>query len=252
MDVTKRFSDRVAHYIAYRPGYPAALIDHLAARAGLSTGSTAADIGSGTGIFTALLLSRGLRVFAVEPNREMREAAERLLADHERFTSVDGNAEQTGLADGSADIVTAAQAFHWFDGARAREEFRRILRPKGMVALIWNDRKVDSTPFLIAYDALLRARGTDYEQVNHRNVDANRLQSFFGAGSYEETVFTNAQRFDWDGLHGRAMSSSYVPAEGSEGYEAFAAGLRDVFDAHSKDGFVSFEYDTRLYLGTID
>lgn len=252
MDVTKRFSDRVEHYIKYRPGYPAALIDCLLTRADLSNGSTAADIGSGTGIFSALLLERGMRVYAVEPNNEMRAAAERLLGDRTGFTSVDGTAENTGLNRSSVDAVIAAQAFHWFDGARAGSEFKRILRSGGVVALIWNDRQVDSTRFLADYDALLRARGTDYEKVNHRNVDADRLRAFFGPGGYEEFVFANEQRFDWNGLYGRAMSSSYVPAEGSEQYTAFLDGLRAVFDAHAVCGAVAFEYDTRMYMGRLD
>jgi len=251
MDVTERFSDRVEQYVAHRPTYPAALVDRLVARAGLGEGSTIADVGSGTGIFAALLLARGLRVFAIEPNRAMREAAERLLGADGRFVSVDGSAESTGLEDASVDALCAAQAFHWFDPARARAEFSRILRPGGVVALIWNDRKVDSTPFLAAYDALLRTHGTDYVQVNHRNVDAGRLRSFFGAAGYTEDVFANQQRFDWEGLYGRAMSSSYVPAEGSPGYRPFIDGLREVFDRHANAGVVTFEYDARLYLGTI-
>ncbi|MBM3288706.1 MAG: class I SAM-dependent methyltransferase [Candidatus Hydrogenedentes bacterium] len=252
MDVTQRFSDRVENYIKYRPGYPEALLDCIVARAGLSQGSAVADIGSGTGIFAALLLARGVCAYAVEPNREMREAAERLLGADERFVSVAGSAERTGLGDASADAICVAQAFHWFDGARARAEFKRILRPGGVVALIWNDRKVDATPFLAAYDALLRTRGTDYEQVNHRNVDAARLSAFFGAGGYEEMVFANEQRFDWNGLYGRAMSSTYVPAKGSPGHDVFVTGLHEVFAAFAHDGAVAFEYDTRLYLGGME
>ncbi|NUM55281.1 MAG: class I SAM-dependent methyltransferase [Candidatus Hydrogenedentes bacterium] len=251
MDVTKRFSDRVENYVKFRPGYPDGLVVHLLDRAKLSRGSAVADIGSGTGIFSELLLARGLRVFAVEPNPEMRAAAERMLGKQNGFVSINGSAESTGLDDASVDAVVAAQAFHWFDGVRARAEFRRILRPGGMVALVWNDRKVDSTPFLAEYDALLRSKGTDYEKVNHRNVDAERLRAFFGPCGYEESTFDNEQRFDWDGLYGRAMSSSYVPAEGSAGCNEFVAGLRAVFDAHARGGIVAFEYDTRMFIGEV-
>lgn len=251
MDVTQRFSNRVENYIKYRPGYPAAMIDHIIARARLRDGDSIADIGSGTGIFTALLLAHGLHVYAVEPNLEMREAAERMLAGNDRFVSIDGGAEHTTLPEHSVEIVCAAQAFHWFDAARTRIEFHRILKPNGPVALIWNDRKVDASPFLEAYDDLLRTRGTDYEKVNHRNIDADKLHAFFGKGGYEETTFANEQLFDWNGLYGRAMSSSYVPAEGSDGYEPFVTGLREIFDAHARNGTVAFEYDTRLYMGQL-
>lgn len=251
MDVTQRFSNRVENYIKYRPSYPAALIDHVIARARLHDGDSVADIGSGTGIFTALLLARGLRVYAVEPNREMREAAKRLLVNKDNFMSIDGGAEHTTLPDRSVEIVCAAQAFHWFDATRTRTEFQRILKPGGLVALIWNDRKVDASPFLEAYDELLRTRGADYEQVNHRNIDADKLHAFFGKGGYEETTFANEQHFNWDGLYGRAMSSSYVPAEGSDGYGPFVAGLRDIFNAHAQNGHVTLEYNTRLYMGAL-
>lgn len=251
MDVARRFSNRVENYIKYRPGYPAALIDHIVTRAGLKHGDPVADIGSGTGIFTALLLAHGLRVYGVEPNREMREAAERMLGSNDRFVSIDGGAEHTTLSDRSVEIVCAAQAFHWFDAKKTRVEFQRILKPGGLVALIWNDRRTDASPFLAAYDELLRTRGTDYEQVNHRNIDADKLYAFFGKGGYEETTFANEQHFDWDGLYGRAMSSSYVPAEGSERYGPFVAGLREIFDVHARNGTVAFEYDTRLYMGAL-
>ena len=251
MDVTQRFSNRVENYVKYRPSYPAAMIDHIVARAELRDGASVADIGSGTGIFTSLILARGLRVYGVEPNREMREAAERLLAVHENFISIDGGAEHTTLPGHSVEIVCVAQAFHWFDAKKTRIEFQRILNPGGLVALIWNDRKTDASSFLEAYDELLRMRGSDYEQVNHRNIDAKKLHAFFDEGGYEETTFANEQHFDWDGLYGRAMSSSYVPAEGSEGYGPFVAGLRKVFDTHARDDTVAFEYDTRLYMGTL-
>lgn len=252
MDTKSRFSNRVENYVKYRPGYPGALVGHLMARTGLSAGGVAADVGCGTGIFARLLIARGVRVYGVEPNREMRQAAERAFVGNVNFTSIDGSAEETGLPAASVELVTAAQAFHWFDVARTRAEFRRILRPGGYVALIWNDRRVDSTPFLADYDTLLRERGTDYERVNHRNVDAQRLREFFGTGEYEVSVFENRQEFDWEGLYGRAMSSSYVPAEETEGYEAFAAGLRKIFDTHAEGGKVFFEYDTRMFLGRLD
>ncbi len=249
MDATQRFSNRVDNYVKYRPGYPDALLDFLTANAGAVAGATVADIGSGTGIFSQLLLNRGCRVYGVEPNEEMRKAAEKLLGGDDRFISLAGTAEETLISPQSVDLIVAAQAFHWFDPYKSRAEFLRILRPSGYVALIWNDRRVDSTPFLAEYDALLRTLGTDYEKVNHRNIDADRLQAFFHPGTFSEYVFGNHQDFDWEGLYGRAMSSSYVPAEGEPGYDAFAKELRALYSRHETSRGVTFEYDTRLYLG---
>ena len=139
-DPTRRFTNRVANYARYRPGYPPAVLTCLRDECGLSPGSTVADVGSGTGILTELFLANGNHVYAVEPNEAMRQAAELSLAHYPGFTSVDGRAEATTLADDSVDFVTAGQAFHWFDAAASRVEFNRILRPGGYTALVWNAR----------------------------------------------------------------------------------------------------------------
>src|ERR1019366_5901844 len=136
---TTRFSSRVENYIKYRPGYPQAIVDLLSARCGLTSASVIADVGSGTGILTELMLRNGNKVFAVEPNRDMREAAERLLSQHPNFISVEGTAEVTRLNDASVDLIVAGQSFHWFDRVKTRQEFLRVLKPGGWVALIWND-----------------------------------------------------------------------------------------------------------------
>ena len=159
-DPTLRFSDRVENYIRYRPGYPPQVLETLQAECGLTPAAVVADIACGTGIFTRMLLQNGNRVYGVEPNREMREAAERLLADHPNFTSVAGTAEATTLPGHSIDLATAAQAAHWFDLPKARQEFARILKPAGWAVLIWNERSTDASPFLRAYEELL---------VNYRN-----------------------------------------------------------------------------------
>lgn len=251
MDVTKRFSNRVSDYVKYRPGYPHGLIEWLQDRVGLTPAWIVADVGSGTGILAELFLREGCHVYGVEPNREMREAGESLLASYANFTSVDGRAEATALAAFSADLITAGQAFHWFERDKARMEFGRILRPGGYVLLVWNDRKTDVTPFHRAYDTLLEQAGIDYATVNHRNLEPAVIQSFFEPGTYRGATFPNEQHLDWEGLYGRCMSSSYVPAEGDEGHQAFVAGLRRVFQEHQVAGQVTIEYDTRAYCGQV-
>jgi SAM-dependent methyltransferase len=251
-DPKQRFSSRVENYVKYRPGYPPGIITTLRAECGLSPRSLVADIGSGTGLLAQLFLDLGCAVTGIEPNAEMRAAGERLLAGYPNFTSRDGSAEATRLPDGSVDFVTAGQAFHWFDPPRARAEFRRILRPDGWVALVWNERRVDSTPFLRDYEALLRTYSGDYEQVNHRAVERSpeTIPAFYG-GSYREAFFENAQVFDYEGVLGRLRSSSYTPEPGSPAYAPMLAALRRTFDAHQTGGRVVFEYDTHLFYGRL-
>jgi SAM-dependent methyltransferase len=245
-----RFSDRVENYIRYRPGYPREVVALLRSEAALTAQSVVADVGSGTGISAELLLSEGCTVFGVEPNRDMREAAERLLAAHSGFRSVDGRAQATTLADASVDLVVAAQAFHWFDTEKTRAEFCRILRPGGCVALIWNERLTDTTPFLRGYEELLLRHSTDYASVRHENIDAAALARFFG-GPFTTHAFPNFQEFDFAGLAGRLLSSSYAPAPGHPRHEPMMEELRALFDACARDGKVRFDYRTSVHLGRL-
>jgi SAM-dependent methyltransferase len=247
-NATSRFSDRVENYVRYRPGYPPEVLRVLKNECGLQPEHFIADIASGTGIWTRMLLENGNTVYGVEPNAEMRQAGEKLLAEFQRFTSVVGTAEATTLPDESLDFVTAAQAGHWFDRKRARQEFTRILKPGGWFVLLWNERLTDTTPFLRDYEQLLLDFGTDYEQVRHeRTTDA--VNEFFDPTPYQERVFPMRQEFDYAGVEGRLLSSSYAPGPGHTQHRPMLRELRRIFDEHAKAGQVSFDYKTRVYFG---
>ncbi|CAN5169050.1 class I SAM-dependent methyltransferase [soil metagenome] len=249
-DPRLRFSDRVANYVRYRPEYPDELLHCLRHDFGLSAETTVADVGSGTGISSAFLLRSGCSVIGVEPNEEMRSAAEEQLACQARFRSVAGSAEATTLPDRSVDLVAAGQAFHWFDRDAARMEFARILQPGGVAVLFWNSRSAAGTPLLRGYEQLLQRYGTDYAEVNHRRIDAESLRSFFG-GPVSSRVFANAQTLDFTGLRGRLLSSSYTPGEGHPDRAPMLRTLRSIFDEHQRDGTVRIAYDTELYIGSV-
>jgi SAM-dependent methyltransferase len=248
---TERFSARVEDYIKYRPGYPPALLELLRVRCGLSATASVADVGSGTGILTELLLETGAQVYAVEPNKEMREAAERLLSDYGRFRSVNGSAEATTLADDSVDLITASQAFHWFDVPKARRELARVLKPQGWVVLIWNERPPEAGAFLDEYDALLRRHAADYDRVTRMRADEAKMREFFGRRP-QSVVFANQQVLDFAGLKGRLMSSSYAPEPGHREHEPMIAGLRALFERHNRAGKVVFPYRTLAYFDQLD
>lgn len=250
-DSTQRFSDRVDAYVRYRPGYPDELIDLLKEEIGLAEGSVIADVGSGTGISSDLFLRRGMTVYAVEPNGKMREAAERMLEGNPLFHSLEGTAERTGLPDGSVDLVAAGQAFHWFDRERARSEFRRILKPGGHVLLFWNSRRTEGTPFLESYEGLLQQYGTDYNTINHQNIDDRIIGEFFSPDSFVKRTLYNEQVTDFDGAQGRLVSSSYVPNVNDPQYEPMLRDMRRIFDEHARNGTVRFEYDLVIYYGKL-
>jgi SAM-dependent methyltransferase len=241
-DSKTRFSDRVGDYVKFRPSYPREAIDAILSA---TKASRVADLGSGTGISAKLFLERGIRVYGVEPNAEMRAAAERELAAFSNFTSVDGSAEKTTLADASVDLAIAAQSFHWFRPEETRVELARILAPPRWVALMWNERLVD-TAFLRDYEAALREHSPDYAEVDHRDAGDRAHVGRFFRGPFETHGFPNAQRFDREGFIGRARSSSYVPKT-----ETMMAALERVFDAHADAGHVEFRYLTQVHIGTL-
>ncbi|PXW27650.1 class I SAM-dependent methyltransferase [Paraburkholderia caballeronis] len=248
-DSTRRFSDRVADYVKYRPTYPREVVTFVHAECAVAPGAPVADIGAGTGISARLFLDAGHPVFAVEPNAAMRAAADAWLAGFPAYRSVAGTAEATTLDAASVDLVIAAQAFHWFDKAGARREFARILKPRGAIALFWNSRLLEGSAFLTGYEALLQRYCPDYARVAESYPDDAAMADWFGDGFEHRTVFPNAQWLDFDGLKGRLMSSSYAPKAGDPHHEPMLAALRELFDATARDGRVNFEYETRVYAG---
>jgi ubiquinone/menaquinone biosynthesis C-methylase UbiE len=245
---TTRFSDRVENYVRYRPGYPPEVIALLAAECGLKPTHIVADVASGTGAFTRLLLENGNPVFVIEPNAEMREAGMSQLDAYDRLVSVAGTAEETTLRPASVDFVTAAQAAHWFDLPKTRAEFSRILRPQGWCVLLWNERRTATTPFLRDYEQLLLTYGTDYEDVRHERTTA-MIHEFFAPAPCQERVFSLRQRFDYEGAAGRLLSSSYAALEGHPKHAPMMQEMQRIFRAHATDNHVEFEYDTRVYYG---
>ena len=248
----QRFEDRVDDYVRFRPSYPAVVVRTLESELDIDPERTrVVDLGCGTGISAQLFLAQGYRVLGVEPNVSMREAAVRGLGSDPRFQVVDGTAEATRLPDSSFDLAVAAQSFHWFDRTAAREEIGRILAPSGVVALLWNERKVDVSPFLRAYEDILLQYGTDYVQIDHRNLTDDVINNFFGPAGCDLRIFSNHQDFDLDGLIGRAKSSSYVPGPDHHDYDALLESLTSAYVEYAREERVRFEYDTKLYFGRL-
>lgn len=245
-----RFDDRVANYVKYRPDYPSEIVAYLSESCGLTRESIVADIGSGTGLSTRMFLENGNRVFGVEPNEAMRSAAEKYLSEFPWFISVDGTSDATTLNDHSVDLIVAAQAFHWFDPATAREEFKRILKPNGSAVLIWNERRLDADEFHIEYEALLLKYANDYGTVRHENIAESELTEFFQRSFYTKTV-KNQQVFDFEGLKGRMLSSSYMPNENSPHYDQVVKDLESIFAKHERNGRITVLYDTNVYHSTV-
>lgn len=242
---TNRFSDRADQYSLYRPKYPKAVVEYLQQTIGLNPDSRIADVGSGTGIFSQLFLDAGFAVTSVEPNAEMRHAAETSLSSYPKFRSVDGTAEGTTLQNDSVDLVTVAQAFHWFRPEETRREFERILQPSGHILLIWNILQTD-TPFLKAY-ADLKAKYENKIEHPHR-ANLERIQEIFAPKPVITQNFRHTQQLNKEGFEGYFLSFSTIPLKGDERYEAMMQELDEIFEQHQQDGKISLTYETKLYL----
>ena len=242
----KRFSSRVENYIKYRPSYPLKIINFLKEERILAKDTVIADIGSGTGILTKLFLDNGNQVYGIEPNKDMRDAAEKNLQEYTNFSSLEGSAESTGLKEDCINLIIAGQAFHWFDVRGAKREFKRILKPNGNVALIWNNRGKTGSDFDISYENFILKYGTDYKEVrkNEKNVDL-----FF---NYQKETFYNFQELDFTSFKGRVLSSSYIPLADNPVFPKMILELEDLFNKHQRNGIIRIEYDTEIYLGKLE
>lgn len=247
MDQTRRFSNRVSDYILYRPQYPIGLIPLLEKKIGLTSQAVVADVGSGTGISSIPFLNNGNVVYAVEPNLEMREAAEEIHQDDSNFKSINGTAEATTLPNASVDLIFSGQAFHWFDLERAKIEWQSILKPDGHIVLCWNQRN-DKTPFLSDYEAILKQHISSYRDVQHRNITNEKIQAFLEPRKLKVHVLPNYQKFDLQGLKGRLMSSSYCPVAGKE-HDLLMSAMEQLFQKHHQQNKITFDYETYVYIG---
>jgi SAM-dependent methyltransferase len=250
-DATTRFSKRVNTYVRFRPGYPPALVDLLAREAALTSESTIADIGAGTGLLSTAFLNAGYSVIGIEPNREMRQAGDTLLTAHPQYRSLDATAEATTLPDHSVDLAVAGQAFHWFQVADARREWARILKPGGIAALIWNERDITS-PFMREVEDVVNTYATALDTDGYiREGGRTRIDLFFAPSPHRLDEFPNTQQFGLEGLIGRIASCSYVPDETDPHYPEMSATLTRIFNRYQRDGQVTFDYRTKVYRGTL-
>ena len=252
MEPKKRFCSRADNYSKFRPSYPESIIAFLESEEVLKKDSIIADIGSGTGILSELFLKNENLVFGIEPNIDMRNAAELFLKKYQKFHSIDGSAECTNMEENSINIITVGQAFHWFDQITARKEFKRILKPEGFVVIIWNNRKRSGSPFLEAYEDLLVTYGTDYRKISDLQID---FEKFYGIGKNSERhlreVFENYQLLNYPGLKGRLLSTSYAPLNDHPNYNNMIMELEKIFNENNQNGLVRFEYETEVYCGKL-
>jgi len=247
-DSTEIFSDRVQNYLAYRPSYSPVILDVLRAECLFNGESVIADIGSGTGLLSELFLNNGNFVFGIEPNLEMRNACENRLKAFSRFVSLAGRAEGTTLEDDSVDFVIAGQAFHWFNLEQTKQEFMRILKPKGWVIVVYNVARTD-TPFQLACQQF---RVTYLEEKGSETEETDIYSPFFGKGNFTEKRLEGVrQKFDMTGFAGRVLSSANAPEETTHRYTQMMDAIGTIFEQYQQDEKVEISYATEVVFGRL-
>jgi len=251
-DSVRRFDRTVENYVKYRPHYPYAVVEYLQSACQLTPGLTVADIASGTGFVAEIFLQHDNPVIGIEPNAGMRAAGQSYLSQYPRFTSLSATAEATTLDAHSVDMITAGQAFHWFDREKARQEFIRILKPEGWVVLIWNLPRRD-TPFMAAYEQIWLKYLAPQMHSNDSDTQVveNELRAWYSPGAVEFKSFDNFQVLDLAGLRGRVLSSSYSPTPEQPSYVPMLTELEAIFHAHQADGKITVAYECRVCYGQL-
>jgi len=243
---TERFSGRADNYVRYRPAYSDELVGFLRAECGLASTSIVADVGSGTGTLSRILLEQGCSVYGIEPNSEMRASAERALAGYGGFKSVDATAEATTLPDGSVDLVTAGRSVHWFELQPTLTEMGRILRPRGIAVALWNRRRPDTQPLAAGYEDILWTYCQDYASLDARRATA--MKELASAG-FNRAALDYRKKFDRQQLRGQVLSLSVSPDEGDPRRDSMLSALDELFDRFQTDGAVVFDYFTTIFYG---
>ncbi|MFW5437638.1 class I SAM-dependent methyltransferase [Paenibacillus apiarius] len=251
METTNKFTGKADTYSKYRPNYPQEYMNYLISSNQLNSNHNIADIGSGTGIFTQQLLDRNFKVFAVEPNRDMRTIAEKALSSYANFISIPGTAEHTGIPSSSVDLVTVAQAFHWFDKDRFKMECQRILKPNSNAALVWNSR--DTSSLFVHENAEICKKLCSGFKGFSGGIDASPdiYKDFFKDGNYEYKEFRHDLEFNMEGFIGRNLSASYAPKPTDTNYNPFIEAVTELFIKYSRDNMIVIPNITRSYIGKV-
>ncbi|ETI66638.1 class I SAM-dependent methyltransferase [Neobacillus vireti] len=251
MKSTEKFTDKAEVYAKHRPGYTHEYIEYLLTATSLNAGNVVADIGSGTGILSRQLLESGLTVIGVEPNGDMRTIAEKALKRNSRFISVNAAAEHTTLDDNSVDLVTAAQAFHWFDKEKFKQECQRILKPNAKVALVWNSRDGSSALNMESAEICQRYCPNFKGFSGGIGESEDVFKQFYKKGNYDFRRFHNELEFDFAGFLGRYLSASYAPKKTEKEYEPFISAFTVLFEKYSHNGKIIIPNVIRSYLGEV-
>lgn len=255
----RSFDAWAGDYDRYRPSYPNVLFEEIRARLALPEHPLVVDLGAGTGRASLAMAALGWRVTAVEPGGPMLDVLRAQAANQGLvLATVQATAESTGVDPASADVATAAQAFHWFDHPAAVTEMARIVRPGGGVALFWNVRDALRSPFLAEYHQLLEKHFGDadtgqYLQAGRATGREATEIAFADSPGFDRPELAELQhdaQMTADNFVGMAFTASYVRALPAGEQERFRAELTALLARHGLNTGLPFTVPYRLDLWT--
>jgi ubiquinone/menaquinone biosynthesis C-methylase UbiE len=250
IEYSERFTGKAAEYAQYRERYDAEVVLPLLREwCGLMPEWRVADVGAGTGMAGDLFRANGNPVIAIEPNAEMRAACASLHEEEELFTVVDGSAEKTGLQDASMEMIAVGRALHWFNVDAALREFRRILKPKGWVAILACGRAEDGREENLEFKKLMQTHTNRDLYLDSLLAVYRQLETLFTGGPFFHAEPAGEMHFDWEQLRGMTLSLSHAPMPGSAAFPAFEAELRGYFDRYEQNGRITMTTRTWVSAG---
>ena len=249
LEPTRHFSKKAENYMKYRWRYPKEVLDYLKSSVGLQKSWNIADIGYGTGILTKILLDNGNNVIGVEPNDDMRNAGEEYLKDYSNFVSMNAKAEESKIKDNSLELITVAQAIHWFNPEKTKIEFNRILKDNGIIFIIFNRRSKERSDFIIDYDNINKKYNKDFKYTNNNPSNGNLIINYLLDDKIHYHSIDNKISEGFESFKGGFLSASFIPDETSENYTEMINELKDIFDKHKNNDKITFEYSTEIYWG---
>jgi SAM-dependent methyltransferase len=244
LNPTERFNNRVENYLKFRPHYPEELFSFLETQLKLDSRMKLADIGSGTGLFAEPLLKKGYAIYCIEPNDEMRSAAEKHLSIYPGFISIDNRAEHTGLEPNSIDCIIVAQAFHWMNPIETKQEFSKILKDNGKIIICWI-LAMEDTEFLEKYEGIRKTFGIEYTAT--KRADESVLREFYSPQNMNSKIFYHKIKMDFEKLKGHLLSASFIPQRGHGSFNVMIDSLQELFDKYNENGFIEMKYQTIVF-----
>lgn len=251
MNTNDRFNGKGNNYSKYRPSYPKEYIDYLIKESNLNENSKIFDIGAGTGILTEILVKRGLKVTAVEPNLDMAIFIEDLTKKYSNLKFINSLAEDINYNKKDVDLITVAQAFHWFDVAKFKNQCKKILKDGGKVALLWNIRDENDKIIKESFDICKRLCQSFQGFSGGVGDNIDNIKAFFKDEKYSYTEFENNLEYNLEMFIGRNISASYAPNEEDKNYKIFIKELTDLFNKYKRDEKVIIKNKVKSYIGNV-